>query len=74
MAMWRLKNRTRRFLCFKSQNEVFYGKGHNAALRTFLVRTVSLDVLFINPGNTKVIFHDLAKDYSSIEYTLGFFF
>ena len=29
--------------------------------------STNLDVLFINPGNHKVIYQDLAKDYSAIE-------
>mgnify|MGYP001170704659 CR=1 FL=1 len=28
---------------------------------------LKLDVLFINPGNHKAIYQDLAKDYSAIE-------
>ncbi len=28
---------------------------------------MSLDVLFVNPGNHKKIYQDLAKDYSAIE-------
>ena len=28
---------------------------------------MSLDILFINPGNSKAIYQDLAKDYSAIE-------
>ena len=28
---------------------------------------MKLDVLFINPGNHKAIYQDLAKDYSAIE-------
>ena len=30
-------------------------------------KNMSLDVLFINPGNAKKIYQDLAKDYSAIE-------
>ena len=28
---------------------------------------MKLDVLFINPGNSKTIYQDIAKDYSAIE-------
>ena len=28
---------------------------------------MSLDILFINPGNSKAIYQDLAKDFSAIE-------
>ena len=28
---------------------------------------MKLDVLFINPGNSRAIYQDLAKDYSAIE-------
>jgi len=28
---------------------------------------MKLDVLFVNPGNSKAIYQDLAKDYSAIE-------
>ena len=28
---------------------------------------MSLDVLFVNPGNHKKIYQDLSKDYSAIE-------
>ena len=28
---------------------------------------MSLDIVFINPGNSKAIYQDLAKDFSAIE-------
>ena len=29
--------------------------------------STKLDILFVNPGNQKAIYQDLAKDYSAIE-------